>query len=168
MDLKNLASLNFFYPEIILSCTILLLIVVDLMVRSQRALAALAIIGCVASLIATFNLYSAQPGWLFHRMIILDNFSLFFKVFALVAAILTIWMSLGSNEIRQVHQGEYYTLLLTCSLGMFFMASSSNLLTAYLSLELVSLTSYVLTGFLPHNRRSSEAIAATSRTSSAL
>ena len=40
---------------------------------------------------------------------------------------------------------------------MFFMASSSNLLTAYLSLELVSLTSYVLTGFLPHNRRSSEA-----------
>jgi NADH-quinone oxidoreductase subunit N len=40
---------------------------------------------------------------------------------------------------------------------MFFMASSSNLLTAYLSLEMVSLTSYVLTGFLPHNRRSSEA-----------
>jgi NADH-quinone oxidoreductase subunit N len=90
-------------------------------------------------------------------MIILDNFSLFFKVFALMAAILTIWMSLGSNEIGQVHQGEYYTLLLTCALGMFFMASSSNLLTAYLSLELVSLTSYVLTGFLPHNRRSSEA-----------
>ena len=157
MDLKNLASLNFFYPEIILSCTILLLIVVDLMVRSQRALATFAIIGCLGALVATFNLYSAQEGWLFHRMIILDNFSLFFKVFALVAAILTIWMSLGSNEIRQVHQGEYYTLLLTCALGMFFMASSSNLLTAYLSLELVSLTSYVLTGFLPHNRRSSEA-----------
>src|SRR4029434_3187149 len=51
----------------------------------------------------------------------------------------------------------YYTLLLTCTLGMFFMASSSNLLMAYLSLELVSLTSYILTGFLPHNRRSSEA-----------
>jgi NADH-quinone oxidoreductase subunit N len=66
-------------------------------------------------------------------------------------------MSLGSAEIRQVYQGEYYTLLLTCALGIFFMASSSNLLTAYLSLELVSLTSYVLTGFLPRNRRSSEA-----------
>ena len=66
-------------------------------------------------------------------------------------------MSLSSNEIAQVHEGEYYTLLLTCTLGMFFMASSSNLLMAYLSLELVSLTSYVLTGFLPHNRRSSEA-----------
>jgi NADH-quinone oxidoreductase subunit N len=66
-------------------------------------------------------------------------------------------MSLGSKEIDQVHQGEYYTLLLTCGLGMIFMAASSNLLTAYLSLELVSLTSYVLTGFLPHSRRSSEA-----------
>jgi NADH-quinone oxidoreductase subunit N len=157
MDLKNLESLSFFYPELILSGTILLLIVVDLLVQSQRTLATIAVIGCVGSLVATFDLYSAQQGWLFHRMIILDNFSLFFKVFALVAAILTVWMSLGSNEIRQVHHGEYYTLLLTCTLGIFFMASASNLLTAYLSLELVSLTSYVLTGFLPHNRRSSEA-----------
>src|SRR6266478_8791263 len=157
MDLNNLSSLSFFYPEFILSGTILLLIVLDLIVKSQRSIAMIAVIGCVASLLATLDLYSAQQGWLFHRMIVLDNFSLFFKVFSLVAAILTIWMSLGSNEIRQVHQGEYYTLLLTCTLGMFFMASASNLLTAYLSLELVSLTSYVLTGFLPHNRRSSEA-----------
>ena len=52
---------------------------------------------------------------------------------------------------------KYVKFILTCTLGMFFMASSSNLLTAYLSLELVSLTSYVLSGFLPHNRRSSEA-----------
>ena len=128
MDLKNLESLSFFYPELILSGTILLLIVLDLLVRSQRTLATLVVIGCVASLLATFDLYSAQQGWLFHRMIILDNFSLFFKIFALVAVILTVWMSLGSNEIRRVHQGEYYTLLLTCTLGIFFMASASNLL----------------------------------------
>jgi NADH-quinone oxidoreductase subunit N len=157
MDLNNLASLSFFYPETILTGTILALIVLDLLVRSQGALATVALIGCLGSLVATFDLYSAPQGWLFHRMIVLDNFSLFFKVLALVATILTIWMSLTSNEIRQVHQGEYYTLLLTSTLGMFFMASSSNLLTAYLSLELVSLTSYALTGFLPHNRRSSEA-----------
>jgi NADH-quinone oxidoreductase subunit N len=90
-------------------------------------------------------------------MVVLDNFSLFFKVFALAATILCVLMSLASNEINQVYQGEYYALLLTSTLGIFFMASSSNLLMAYLSLELVSLASYVLTGFLPHNRRSSEA-----------
>jgi NADH-quinone oxidoreductase subunit N len=157
MDLKNVASLSFFYPELILSGTILLLIVLDLLARNKRSLAMIALLGSAAALIATFDLYGAQPGWLFHRMMILDNFSLFFKVVALAATILCIWMSLGSNEIKQVYQGEYYTLLLTCTLGMLFMASSSNLLMAYLSLELVSLTSYVLTGFLPHNRRSSEA-----------
>lgn len=157
MDLKNIASLSFFLPEIVLSATILLLIVLDLLVRRKDVIGPVAAIGCVIALIVTFDLYSAQPGLLFHRMIVLDGFSLFFKIVALAAAILTIWMSLGSNEIKQVHQGEYYTLLLTCALGMFFMASSSNLLMAYLSLELVSLTSYVLTGFLPHNRRSSEA-----------
>src|SRR4029079_11423638 len=132
-------------------------IILDLIARSGRGVALIALVGCAASLIATLDLYSAQPGWMFHRMMVLDNFSLFFKIFALAATILCIWMSLGSNEIKQVHQGEYYTLLLTCTLGMSFMASSSNLLMAYLSLELVSLTSYVLTGFLPHNRRSSEA-----------
>jgi NADH-quinone oxidoreductase subunit N len=157
MDLKNVASLSFFYPELILSGTILLLIVLDLLARNKRSLAMIAVAGSAAALLATFDLYGAQPGWLFHRMMILDNFSLFFKVVALAAAILCIWISLGSNEIKQVYQGEYYTLLLTCTLGMLFMASSSNLLMAYLSLELVSLTSYVLTGFLPHNRRSSEA-----------
>jgi NADH-quinone oxidoreductase subunit N len=157
MDLKNLESLSFFYPELILSGTILLLIVFDLLIKSQKSLATIAVIGCAAALLATFDLYSAQQGWLFHRMIILDNFSLFFKVISLVSTILVIWMSLGSKEIQQVYQGEYYALLLTCAFGIFFMASASNLLTAYLSLELVSLTSYVLTGFLPHNRRSSEA-----------
>ena len=157
MDLKNIASMSFFLPEIILSGTILLLIVLDLLARSKNVIGPIAAIGCVVALIATFDLYSAQPGLLFHRMIVLDRFSLFFKIFALAATILTIWMSLGNNEIKQVHQGEFYTLLLTCALGIFFMASSSNLLMAYLSLELVSLTSYVLTGFLPHNRRSSEA-----------
>jgi len=157
MDLKNIASLSFFLPEIILSATILLLIILDLLARSKDVIGPIAAIGCVVALIVTFDLYSAQPGLLFHRMIVLDGFSLFFKIFTLAATILTIWMSLGNNEIKQVHQGEFYTLLLTCALGMFFMASSSNLLMAYLSLELVSLTSYVLTGFLPHNRRSSEA-----------
>ena len=157
MDLKNVASLTFFLPEMILSVTILLLIVLDLIAQNKRSLALIAIVGCAGALIATFDLYSAAPGWLFHRMMVLDNFSLFFKVFTLAATILCIWMALGSNEIKLVHQGEFYTLLLTCALGMFFMASSNNLLMAYLSLELVSLMSYVLTGFLPRNRRSTEA-----------
>jgi NADH-quinone oxidoreductase subunit N len=157
MDLGNLASLDFFYPEIILSVTILLVIVLDLVLKNKKALGVLAIAGCLASLWATLELYGAPGGWLFQRMMVLDNFSLFFKLVALAATISVIWMSLASREIEQVYQGEYLAILLSSTLGMFFMASSTNLLMAYLSLELVSITSYILTGFLPRNRRSSEA-----------
>ena len=79
MDLKNVASLTFFCPEIVLSATILLIIVLDLIAQSRRWPAALALIGCLCSLIVSFDLYSAQPGLLFHRMIVLDNFSHLFQ-----------------------------------------------------------------------------------------
>ena len=106
MNLRNLSSLTYFYPELILAGTILALIVLDLIARSKRSLAYIALAGSSAALIATFDLYSAQPGWLFYRMMVLDNFSLFFKVFALAATILCILMSLGSNEIKQVYQAS--------------------------------------------------------------
>jgi len=157
MDLANIESIRYFYPELMLAGTILILVLLDLMVSDKKSLPILAVAGVLLSLWATLQLNGTPGGWLFHRMIILDNFSLFFKVISLLAVLLVIWMSVGSHEIRQVHQGEYYTVLLTSALGMFFMASSSNLLMAYMSLELVSITSYILTGMLPHNRRSSEA-----------
>lgn len=157
MDLGNVASLDFFYPEAVLTGTILLVIVVDLVLKNKRVLGLLSVAGCLLSLWATLQLYGASGGWLFHRMMVLDNFSLFFKLVALSATILVLWMSRASREVGELNQGEYSAILLTSALGMFFMASSTNLLMAYLSLELVSITSYILTGFLPHNRRSSEA-----------
>ncbi len=174
MDLTNLESLKYFYPEIILSGTVLLLVILDLVIQNKRVLGPFAALGCLLSIGAAFQLYGGfvpflrqlltfsslaliDEGWLFHRMIVLDNFSLFFKVVSLLAALLVVWMSVDCHEVRQIYQGEYYTVLLASTLGMFFMASSTNLLMAYLSLELVSLTSYILTGSLHHNRRSSEA-----------
>jgi NADH-quinone oxidoreductase subunit N len=157
MNLTNLESLYFFYPEIILTGTILLITVLDLFTIHKRSLAFVALLGSSLSLFATFQLYGVTPGWLFHRMVVLDNFSLFFKVVSLLAVILVSWMSWDSKEVRSLNQGEYYSILLTSALGMLLMASSTNLLMAYLSLELTSLTSYILTGFMPRNRRSSEA-----------
>jgi NADH-quinone oxidoreductase subunit N len=157
MDLGNLASLDFFWPESILTGTILLVIMLDLVLKNKRVVGILSLLGCLLALGATLQLYGSSGGWLFQRMIVLDNFSLFFKLVALAAAILVLLMSLSSREVETLHQGEYCAILLSSTLGMFFMASSTNLLMAYLSLELVSITSYILTGFLPHNRRSSEA-----------
>jgi NADH-quinone oxidoreductase subunit N len=157
MDLGNIESLRFFWPELILGGTALLVLALDLLVENKKTIGLVALLGCFASLAATLALYGSKNGWLFHRMVVLDNFSLFFKLVSLSAATLVLWMSQSSREVARLHQGEYTTILLTSALGMFFMASSSNLLMAYLSLELVSITSYILTGFLPHNRRSTEA-----------
>src|SRR3989442_3549868 len=67
-------------------------------------------------------------------------------------------MPLGWRRWRaRPNEGESFMLLLSSGLAMFLMAAAGNLLMAYLSLEFASLTSYVLTGFLRHNRRSAEA-----------
>ena len=80
MDLGNLASIKLFYPEIVVAGTIILLTVLDLLVANKRLLAYVGLAGCVAAVIATLELYGTSPVLLFHRMVALDNFSLFFKV----------------------------------------------------------------------------------------
>ena len=53
--------------------------------------------------------------------------------------------------------GEFNTLILAITFGMFFMVSAKNLLMAYIGFELVSIASYIVAGFLKESRRSSEA-----------
>jgi NADH-quinone oxidoreductase subunit N len=155
------ASLGYFGPELILTGAILVVIAVDLVTSGRRSIAPAltALLGAGAALFAACALLG-EPArtWLFGRMIVLDGFSVFFKVLLGLALVATVWMSLGSREVRgQPNEGEYYTLLLSSGLAMLLMASAGNLLMAYLALEFASLTSYVLTGFLRHNRRSMEA-----------
>ena len=157
-------SLAYFVPELVLSGAILLVIAIDLVVTGRAGRASnvlpglVALVGAAGALVATFGTDLSKQAWLFNQMIVADGFSFFFKVLLGLALVAVVWMSLSSREVRrQPNEGEYYTLLLSSGLAMFLMASAANLLMAYLSLEFVSLTSYVLTGFLRHNRRSGEA-----------
>ena len=165
------ASLASFGPELALSAAVLVIIFADLsLTRGERPAGdwpgRLALLGAGAALVLTIGapvlgiagLRGAPPAALFARMVVLDGFSTFFKVLLGLALLAAVLMSLRSREVRgQPNEGEYYTLLLASGLGMFLMASAGTLLMAYLSLEFVSLTSYVLTGFLRHDRRSGEA-----------
>ncbi len=168
MNLGSVESLVYLYPEGALILTILGVFIGDLLIKDKERLANLALIGAALALVFTSGLsvfglriveglQGSAEGWLFHRMIALDSFAVFFKVILSLSLVGTVWMSIGSREIKGPNQGEYYGILLASGLGMFFMSSATNLLVAYLSLEFVSLTSYVLTGYLTHNRRSGEA-----------
>jgi len=97
-----------------------------------------------------------EPASLFEGMIAADGFTNLFRIFFLVVGVLTILMAAYSKELED--QGpEFSALVLTVVLGMMLMASSRNLLMAYLSMETVSVVSYVLVASLKGNLRSREA-----------
>ena len=160
-------SLTRFLPELVLSGTVLAVILIDVVTRGGIVPGLVSLLGAAAAVVLTTGLPAAgipglitgaSPTWLFGRMVVLDGFSLFFKVLLGLSLLAVVWMSLHSREVRgRANEGEYYALLVSSGLGMFLMAGAANLLMAYLALEFVSLTSYVLTGFLRHNRRSGEA-----------
>jgi NADH-quinone oxidoreductase subunit N len=155
-------SLAFFVPELVLSGAVLVLIFFDLIAvrRDDRANATglVALGAAIIAVGAALAQWGSGPTWLFGRMVVLDAFAVFFKILLTLSLVAAILMSLTSREIAgKPNEGEYYTLLVSSGLGMLLMASAGNLLMAYLALEFVSLTSYVLTGFLRHNRRSGEA-----------
>src|SRR5579875_3875744 len=168
----NAESLPYFLPELLLIAALLAVLVVDLAATARGRAAGewpgtVALLGAAAALLWTTGLPGlgirgllgqVEGTWLFGRMLVLDGFAVFFKVLLGLALLAVVWMSLGSREVRgQPNEGEYFVLLLASGLAMFLMAAAGNLLMAYLALEFVSLTSYALTGFLPHDRRAGEA-----------
>ncbi|MGH8011288.1 MAG: hypothetical protein ACREQ4_02155, partial [Candidatus Binataceae bacterium] len=154
MDLGSLRSLQYFLPELLLAGGILTILVLDLIVRDKWWFGDLALV-ITAGALLLIGLEPHLPGaWLFHRMLVFDAFGVFFRALIALGALVAVWMSIGSEEVRGCEQGEYYAILLASTLAMFLMAESANLLMAYIALEFVSLTSYILTGFLRHNRRS--------------
>ena len=157
MDLGNVASLPYFAPELMLVGAIVTLVLLDLGVKRKALLGDFALLSSAAALLLIGTGCGAEHGWLFNRMVVLDPFALFFRALIALATVVAVWMSMGSDEVGKCDQGEYYAILLSSALGMFLMAEAANLLMAYLSLEFVSLTSYILTGYLRHNRRSQEA-----------
>lgn len=161
--LKNIESLLYFTPEILLVVFAAAVIILDLVMKNRESIAVayLSLVGVVcvfgAVLFTHALLGDNESISLFLGMIRLDRFAIFFKIILLLATAATILFSLRSEELDARLKGEYYALLLAVTLGMFLMASSTNLLMIFISLETVSLTSYILAGFLTHSPRSSEA-----------
>ena len=159
MNLGNLESLSFFCPELILMGAILLVVISDISLKGFRNVVnpLLTAIALLMALYYTVQTEHSSAGQLFEGMLALDTFAQYFKIFLLVSSLLIILVSLHSSELSSIHQGEFFALLLAVTLGMVLMANSINLAMLYLSLELVSLTSYVMVGYLRNDRLSNEA-----------
>ena len=116
----------------------------------------LALAGLGLAGLATTTLWAA-PRTAFGGMVIKDQFAVFISLIILVGTGLTVLISLRYLPEEGVHLGEYYAFLLTASLGMTIMASGNHLMVIYVGLELMSLSLYVLAGFLKKDPKSAEA-----------
>ncbi|MBI5342419.1 MAG: NADH-quinone oxidoreductase subunit N [Deltaproteobacteria bacterium] len=159
MPLGNFASLIHFLPELAVTATILLLVVVHVAGKNRQsaapALLSLAGVGA-ALLLAALQPASAGRS-LFEGMVALDGFAIFFKALTALATIVVIFMSMDSGELAGRSQAEYYIFLLSVLLGMFLLTASTDIVMLYLSLELVSIPSYLLAGYLKGRESSTEA-----------
>lgn len=147
-------------PEMILGAGAALLLLVEAFARPDRrgqrpALSAAAIL--LASLLAALAVADDAARTLFSGMVVVDPFVHFFRVFAAVAGLLGVAVSLRSGELGRDNRAEYYALLLAAVLGMMLMASASDLVMVFVGVELVSLMSYVLAGYRRHDPRGAEA-----------
>jgi NADH-quinone oxidoreductase subunit N len=89
-------------------------------------------------------------------MVALDSLAVFFKIILLIAVILVGWISLDYYEFKDTPLGTYASLLLIATVGMLFLVGSVDFLCAIISLEILSISSFVLSGFILSRRSSSE------------
>lgn len=145
-------------PALIVTGFVLAILCLDIARPRNRGVGAayLALIGTAASLIASVLLWGHQEYGL-GGMLFLDNFALFFNVIFLTGTGLTVFISTGYLQREENSRAEYYLLLLTATLGMMLMAAGADLIVIFLGLELMSISLYILVGFLRGRLISNEA-----------
>jgi NADH-quinone oxidoreductase subunit N len=141
-------NLGLFLPEISLVCCAVLVIVADLFIRQKGWLAVISIIGLLVSAGFASCLWNVTPQTIFNGMLAVDRYAVFFKLLFAAIAIMVILASSDYVSRFRRFQGEFYALVLLSTLGMNLMASTTELISLFVSLELVNLSLYALVGFL--------------------
>jgi NADH-quinone oxidoreductase subunit N len=159
MNPQLLGDLQRFYPEIAVTVTLLLVVIVDISLPHARRNGTFLItaLGLLAAFALSVPLFGEPGRTLFYGMVAVDRVAVFFKGFLIISSFLVLLAAPGSRELSQRHLGEFYALLLGATLGMMLLASSVDMLMLFLSLELVSVPSYIMVGYLRNDRQSNEA-----------
>jgi NADH-quinone oxidoreductase subunit N len=145
-------------PEIILCAFGIIVMIADPFVGpgKKKALGWIAFIGAILGL-ASVYLMSISQGPAYSGLISDDFFSIFFHVVIIGAAALAILGSLSYLDVEGLQHGEYYALVLFATAGMGILAGANELVTAFVGLEMSSISTYVLAGFRRRAMKSNEA-----------
>ena len=153
--MNALESLRYFIPETIVLAGAFLVLTLDLFLRPKKVLAALSILILIAAAFFSFSL-PANPH-VFSGFFHLDSMTVFFRLFSYGVVALTILISTCYRAIENKFEGEYYSLFLFLALALVLAAASANLLMIFLTIEFISILSYLLVGYEKKNERSKEA-----------
>ena len=153
----NPQDLTRFLPEILLTIAGTLLMVLDpiLHKRSSYAFGHLSILALLAALGASVMAYQ-NPGPAFGGMLVIDGFGTFFRVLTIAVGLLTVLPSYGFLARQDAETSEYHALVLFSIAGQCLMAVSNDLIMVFIGLEISSISSYVLAGYLRDDKRNNE------------
>lgn len=146
-------------PEISLVVLALVVMVVDLFTKRRLVTATVALVGLIvpaAFTIAQAVTYTGSHA-AFFNMLVIDQYSLFFEVVFLIIAAVMVLASYNYLGKYIKADGEFYTLMFFSVVGMMLMASTSELISIYIALELTSFPLYAMAGLLRTSTKSSEA-----------
>jgi NADH-quinone oxidoreductase subunit N len=170
--LFNFRDLQLIAPELIITVVACLALVMEVILpyKFSKWTAWFSLVGIALALTSlgaqfismggSFNLSALQsvtPVDGFYNMVRIDGFALVFKAIFLIAAALAVAISTRFLDIESEQHGEYYALILFATVGMMFLGSGSDLISLYISLELMAVTFYVLVAFTKRQKRSNEA-----------
>lgn len=147
-------------PETVVVLTALVVLAADLVALREQPVrlrfgmgAAIASLGCLAAIF--FALARHDHANLFNGMLVVDPLTSLVKAAVLGLTIFAVILSTSGKFTE--HVGEYLALMLLATVGMMFLVSTEDLLMIFISLELLSLSLYVLTAFNKRNVKSAEA-----------
>jgi NADH-quinone oxidoreductase subunit N len=149
-----------FAPEIVLVAALVVVLLVDLIFedRARWATSTIAGVGLLASVVPVLTLaVDGADRSLFDGAYVVDNFALVLKALFLVAGYVTVLISTDYIAEGDYYEGEYYFMLLASLLGMTIMASSRDLISIFVALELLSIPAYLLAGWRKRDLRGNEA-----------
>ena len=145
-------------PEFIVTGLAFVVLTLDLFLPERRkwVLPFVAVAGLAVALVVSLAYLWGVTDSLYDGVVRIDGYALFFKAFFIALGGVVVLVSVDFVRRNLEHPGEYYGILLFTVVAMMLLAASGELLTAYISLELLSFGLYVLVAYDRYNPKSNE------------
>jgi len=154
----NPADLLQLLPEVAIAVAGLLVLTLDFAVPGGKRgwLGGVSLVGVAVTAALALRQATGPRAVVFNGLHVVDMYAAFFKLVFLVSAAIVILLSIRFLQDQQVPEGEFYALLLFATLGAMLMASAYDLLSLFVGLETLSISTYALCGFLKKDQRCNE------------